>query len=158
MAGTVRGRMGRYEIALQLETSEVPRLIDWAERTAASEGITPEITFKLMLALEEAVTNVIGHAFVGIPPPQVLRVLLDIGPEALTAEVIDNGRAFDPSAAPEPDLTRPIEERQPGGLGIHLMRRMMDRIDYQRADGCNRLILVKFLKNPPAATRSERDR
>ena len=61
----------------------------------------------------------------------------------MVAEIIDNGRAFDPTAAPAPDLSLPLEQRDPGGLGIHLMRRMIDRVEYRRAGGENRLRLEK---------------
>jgi len=57
--------------------------------------------------------------------------------------VIDNGHPFDPTAAPEPDLSLPLERRRPGGLGIHLMRSMMDRVHYRRSDGSNILRLEK---------------
>jgi len=143
--------MASYEIALQLEVSEVPRLIAWVERAAADQGVPASIALRVALALEEAVANVIGHAFADVAPPYVLRVRLDIAPDSLTAEVIDNGREFHPTTAPTPDLAQPIEDRQPGGLGIHLMRGMMDRIDYRRADGLNRLILVKRLGDSPPA-------
>jgi anti-sigma regulatory factor (Ser/Thr protein kinase) len=97
----------------------------------------------MALILEEAVTNVINYAFADLPPPHMIRVKLDIAIERIVAEVVDNGRAFDPLARPEPDLSRPIEERDPGGLGILLMRRMTDRIEYRRSNGDNRLLLEK---------------
>ena len=50
-----------------------------------------------------------------------------------------SGAAFDPSAAPPPDLAIPLHQRDPGGLGIHLMRQMTDRVEYRRTDGHNRL-------------------
>src|SRR5436309_8229907 len=88
-AGTVRGKMARYEIALQPEVSEVPRLLDWVERTGAAEEIALDIMFRVALALEEAVTNVIHHAFSEMPTPHLLRVRLEIGPECLRAAVHD---------------------------------------------------------------------
>jgi len=150
--------MGKHEIALQPQLSEVARLLDWVERTAMAEGISGEIVFRVMLAIEEAVTNVIRHAFADLPSPHVLRVRLEIGVEELTAAVIDNGRPFDPSTVPEPDLTKPLGEREPGGLGIHLMRGVMDRIDYCRTDGFNRLTLVKRLAETPPERKTGRGR
>jgi serine/threonine-protein kinase RsbW len=95
------------------------------------------------LALEEAVANVINHAFAGVPAPHRIAVALAIEDDRVAAEIIDNGRPFDPSAAPEPDRTPPLESRDIGGLGIHLIRRMMDRVEYRRAAGENRLRLEK---------------
>lgn len=57
--------------------------------------------------------------------------------------MIDNGQPFDPSAAPEADTSLPLDQRDPGGLGIRLIRRMMDRVEYQRVAGENRLQLEK---------------
>lgn len=133
--------MAWYEIALPPDIAAIGRLTDWIARSCAAEGLAAEVTFKLTLALEEAVINVVNYAFAELPPPHVIRVRLEIGAEALAAEVIDNGRAFDPSTVPEPDLAAPLELRDPGGLGIHLMRHMVDRVDYRRADGINRLRL-----------------
>ena len=145
--------MGQHEIALQPHLFEVARLLDWVERTAVAEGVSGETVFRVMLAIEEAVTNVIRHAFADLPSPHVLRVELEVDGETLTASVIDNGRPFDPSTVPEPDLTKPLGEREPGGLGVHLMRGVMDRIDYCRTDDLNRLTLIKRLaETPPVQT------
>jgi anti-sigma regulatory factor (Ser/Thr protein kinase) len=57
--------------------------------------------------------------------------------------VIDNGHPFDPSAVPEPDVSLPLEQRDPGGLGILLIHRMVDRVDYRRVADENRLRLKK---------------
>src|SRR5580704_8964929 len=64
---------------------------------------------------------------------------LDIAADRCVAEIVDNGHPFDPSAAPPPDLAIPLHQRDPGGLGIHLMRQMTDRVEYRRTEGHNRL-------------------
>ena len=135
--------MAAHELRLEPQIAEIPRLIDWVEAHCAAEGMAAQARFRIALALEEAVTNVIGHAFVGIAPPHLIRVRLDITPQMFVAEVIDNGHPFDPTAAPVPDLSLPIEQRPSGGLGIHLMRTMMDRVQYRRADDENLLRLEK---------------
>ena len=71
------------------------------------------------------------------------RVRLDIDADSVAAEVIDNGRPFDPTSAPPPDLSLPLEQRPPGGLGIHLMRELMDGLDYRRSGDSNILRLRK---------------
>src|SRR4051812_7072416 len=114
--------MASHELNVEPQVSEIPRLLDWVEACCGAEGIVDELRYKVMLALEEAVTNVINHAFADVLPPHLIRVRLDISAELFAAEVIDNGRAFDPTQAPDPDFTLPLEQRTPGGLGIHLMR------------------------------------
>lgn len=135
--------MAAHELRLEPQIAEIQRLIDWVEAHCAAEGLAAQVRFRIALSLEEAVTNVIGHAFAGIAPPHLIRVRLDITPQMFVAEVIDNGHPFDPTAAPVPDLSLPLEQRQSGGLGIHLMRTMMDRVQYRRGDGENLLRLEK---------------
>jgi len=135
--------MAAHELDVTPEVGGVSRLIDWIGSRCAAEGLAPDVTFKLTLALEEAVVNVISHAFAGVPPPHSITVRLDIAAQSVTVEIIDNGRPFDPTSAPDPDLSLPLEQRHPGGLGIHLMRGMMDRLHYRRSYGSNILRLEK---------------
>ena len=65
--------------------------------------------------------------------------------EEVIAEVKDDARAFNPLTAPEADVTTPLDEKTAGGLGIHLMRKLMDEIDYQRLEDGNLLIMKKTL-------------
>lgn len=139
----VRGAMASRELSVEPQVSEIPRLLEWVTEACGAEGLGEDIRFKLMLALEEAVTNAIDHAFDGVPPPHRISVRLDVGAGSIAAEVVDNGREFDPTAAPEPDLTLTLEERTPGGLGIHLMRRVMDRLEYTRRGAENVLRMEK---------------
>ena len=137
--------MASYELCFPPQVSEITRLIDWVEACCGAERIGDQVSFRLALAIEEGATNVIGHAFAGLPPPHLMTVRLDITPQLLVAEIIDNGRQFDPTAVPAPDLTLPMAQRTPGGLGIHLMRSMVDRLQYRRSGGRNRLRLEKAL-------------
>ena len=135
--------MAAHELDVTPEVGEVSRLIDWIGSRCAAEGLAEDVTFKLTLALEEAVINVISHAFAGLPPPHSITVRLDIAAQSVTVEIIDNGRPFDPTSAADPNLALPLEQRHPGGLGIHLMRGMVDRLHYRRSGGSNILRLEK---------------
>lgn len=131
------------ELRLEPFLSEIPRLIDWVEARCAAAGVAGDIGMKLALALEEAVANVIRHGLPGSPAPHRIAVRLEIGSAMVAAEVIDNGRPFDPTGAPPPNLSLPLAERQPGGLGIHLMRQLMDGVDYRRSGDSNILRVHK---------------
>ena len=135
--------MAAHEISVEPDISALPPLLEWIEGRCREDGLADDVTFKMTLVLEEAVTNVINHGFADLPPPHLIRVRLDIALERIVAEVVDNGRPFDPLARADPDLSRPLEERVPGGLGILLMQRMTDRIEYRRSNGDNRLWLEK---------------
>ena len=131
--------MTARELLVKPQVAEIPRLIDWVLSRCGSAGVARELAGKMALVLEEAVMNVIGNAFTGRAEPHVIQVRLDITEQALAAEVMDNGRRFDPTKAPAPDLSLSLEERTPGGLGIHLIRSMVDRLHYRRAAGKNLL-------------------
>jgi len=135
--------MAEHELQVEPQVSEIPRLIDWIAACCCDEGVADEVGFKMTLALEEAVMNVITHAFHGVPPPHLITVRLRITSRMLAAEISDNGAPFDPTTAPDPDLSLPIEQRHPGGLGIHLMRSIMDRMQYSRSTDGNVLRLEK---------------
>jgi anti-sigma regulatory factor (Ser/Thr protein kinase) len=139
----VRGGMPSHELSLEPQVSEIPRLTNWVETCCGASGLANDLAFKMALAIEEAVMNVISHAFTDRAPPYMVKIRLDITPKLFAAEVIDNGRPFDPTAAPDPDLSLPLEQRDPGGLGIHLMREMTDRLLYRRSNGHNVLRLEK---------------
>jgi serine/threonine-protein kinase RsbW len=106
-----------------------------------ARSVDAETTFRAVLALEEAVTNVIKYA---CDDGREHAVLLEarLAPAELVLVVSDDGRAFDPCVAPPPDRQRPAEERAPGGLGIHLLRKLTVRMHYERSGEWNRLTLV----------------
>lgn len=92
------------------------------------------------LAIEEMATNILKYGYDDNGVHEIL-LLLRIEPGVLLIELQDDGHEFNPLEAPEPDLTLPIEQREPGGLGIHLVRKMAAKVDYQRCAGQNRLTI-----------------
>jgi serine/threonine-protein kinase RsbW len=141
----IRGGMAVHQIAVEPEIAGIPRLNEWVEETLTAEGVGATPIFNATLAIEEAVVNVIKHAFAGIAPPYRIVLSLAVTSDRLRVELCDNGREFNPALAPPPDLTSPLAEREPGGLGLHLIRSLMDRVEYRREAGENRLALEKSL-------------
>ncbi len=136
--------MALHELCIEPEVAAITRLINWIESCCGGAGLADDITYKMTLAIEEAVMNVITHAFDDLPPPHKIKIRLKVTADSIDAEIIDNGHPFDPTAAPDPDLSIPLEERSPGGLGIHLMRSVTDLLQYHRtSDGNNILRLQK---------------
>jgi anti-sigma regulatory factor (Ser/Thr protein kinase) len=140
--------MSRHVYSIEPDVSRIPALLDWLRGVCDAAGIGADIVFKVTLAIEEAAMNVISHAFRDAPPPHRAYLRLAFEPTRLVAELVDNGVQFDPSDQPPPDLSLPLEERDIGGLGIHLIRTMMDRVEYRRVEGENRLTLEKWLAPP----------
>ena len=136
--------MASHRVSIEPQVTEIPRLTSWVEACCAADGLASDFAFKMALALEEAVVNVINHAFSGTAAPHPITVRINITEESFAAEVIDDGVAFDPTAAPDPDLSLPLEQRDPGGLGIYLIRQLTDRLQYRRSRGRNMLRLEKM--------------
>ena len=132
-------------LTLVNQLSEVSKIAGFVEAFAAAEGLGPDVVFNLNLALDEVVTNVIRYAHDddGREHPIVVRLALER--DVLTAEVEDDGRAFNPLEAPAPDLGGSLDERPIGGLGIFLVRSVMTSVDYRREDGRNVLTMKKNL-------------
>jgi len=126
----------RLSVALRNDASEISRLVDRIDAFGLEAGLTPDVTFRLALSLDEIVSNVIRHGFDDDAEHQIL-VTLAVTDGHVTATVVDDGSAFDPREAPLPDLDAPLEKRQAGGLGMHLVRETMDEIDYRREGGRN---------------------
>jgi serine/threonine-protein kinase RsbW len=132
-------------LTLVNQLSEVSKISGFVEAFGVAEGLKPEAVFSLNLALDEVVTNVIRYAHDddGREHPIVVRLALER--DVLTAQVEDDGRAFNPLEAPAPDLSANLDERPIGGLGIFLVRSVMNSVDYRREDGRNVLIMRKKL-------------
>ena len=99
---------------------------------------------RINLVLDELVTNIIDYGFDDTGRHEI-RVTMAVEGGTLTIEVEDDARAFDPLAAAPPDLTLALEDRPVGGLGIHIVRTVMDTVEYQRRDGHNILTMRKTI-------------
>ena len=129
-------------VTLVNRLEEIERLAAHVEAFAAAHRLGEDIAYALNLALDELVTNVISYAYADAEEHQI-EVTLQLEPGVLRARVRDDGRAFDPLKAPPPDLDAPIEERAIGGLGLHIVRQMMDAVEYRRDPGHNVVTLAK---------------
>ena len=103
-----------------------------------------QLIFNLNLVLEEAVSNVILYAY---PQGEQQEIVLtaQTSDKSLIFVLTDSGKEFDPTQVPDTDVTLSAEEREIGGLGIFLIRQIMDKVDYQRREGKNVLTLCKHL-------------
>ena len=107
----------------------------------AEHGLDDSAAWPLHVALDEILSNIVRHSQTG-PKAGWIDVTIERRGDAVDMTVTDDGPAFDPLQLPEPDVTARIEERQPGGLGVHLVRKLIDRVEYTRAGGRNRLTMT----------------
>ncbi len=119
---------------------------DVARRMAEIAGFDAVQAEQLALAVDEASTNVIEHAYRGAGDRTVELGFEDEGDD-LRVDVLDQGEAVDPASVPEVDLRRYASERRTGGLGMHLMGRIMDSVTFRRTSRGNVCCMVK--RKPP---------
>lgn len=129
-------------LTLHNDIREIPQLSAFVESVCEEASLDMGVTMSLNLALEEAVSNVMMYAY---PEGTVGRVVVEASLEegCLVFVLRDKGKPFDPTAAPEADITLGVEERPIGGLGIFLVRQIMDSVRYVREGDENVLILTK---------------
>ena len=98
----------------------------------------------MSVALDEVLANVLSHAYDDAGAHEI-RIALAVYPDALRAEIEDDGRPFDPLTVAAPDRAAALAERGVGGLGIHFVRSLMSEVAYRRIGDRNRLVLTKAL-------------
>ena len=124
--------------------AEIPAASEAASRWLAKRNAPPSADYFANLAIEELVTNCIKYGY-DDSAEHIIEIELKLLAGELVLAVTDDGHPFNPIESPEPDTNLPAEDRPIGGLGIHLLRKMSDHMDYVRTDGRNRLTLRKSL-------------
>ncbi len=133
----------RLVVGMGAKLDELAGLQAEVARFGAGNGWPADWEFQVELAVEELVVNIVNYGFEDASDGRI-ELVLDWSPEALTIDIIDNGRPFDPfSEAPPPDLESAVDERPIGGLGVHFVKTMMDEARYRREDEKNHVTLVK---------------
>lgn len=134
------------QLTLQSDISGVTRLGTMIKDTAAKLNIPKSLAYQLRLAMEEAVVNIIDYAYPAGTSGNI-NVRVTFNGSRLKFVITDTGIAFNPTEASIADTTLSAEDRPVGGLGILLVRKLMDSINYERMDGKNILTLTKTITN-----------
>ena len=116
---------------------------DFVGAIARAEGFGDRDVYNIQLATDEAASNIMEHAYEGVTDG-LLEISCGMDGGAIRIVFVDHGEPFDPSDVPDPDLTADLSDRKIGGLGIYLMRKLMDEVFYQSDAGKrNTLTLIK---------------
>ena len=132
------------KLVIKNDISEISKLATFIGELSEELNFTPELNFNLNLVLEEAVSNVILYAY-SKEVQKEITLLANISDNNLIFVLTDSGKEFDPTKVPDADVTLSAEEREIGGLGIFLIRQIMDTVEYQRIGGKNVLTMRKQL-------------
>jgi anti-sigma regulatory factor (Ser/Thr protein kinase) len=133
-------------ITIAAESGHLPEVRAFVRDASARFGASAEISADLVQAVDEAVCNIIVHGDGGHAGE--IEVGAELHGRQIEITVLDRSFVFDPTAAPEPDLSVPPLARKPGGMGIHLVRAGTDAVHHRaRAGGGNELRLVRSLES-----------
>jgi anti-sigma regulatory factor (Ser/Thr protein kinase) len=124
------------------QTSFLGLIREITKKMAGGAGFDGATADRLALAVDEAATNVIEHAYRGAANREVEVRFEDRGPD-FRVDVVDDGAMVDPRAVPRVDLEKYVSERRTGGLGVHLMEKIMDSVTFRRTARKNVCCLVK---------------
>jgi anti-sigma regulatory factor (Ser/Thr protein kinase) len=131
--------MSEVSIEVRADGSAMAQIRGLVERFAAECTIAHRDVARVLIAVEELVTNVVRHGYDAAPG--TLRLTLRLEGARLLIAIVDDARPFDPFAQTPPDLDAPIEERRVGGLGLPIIKSLMDRTNYRR-DGTYNVVEI----------------
>lgn len=148
-----RGRVTREVVSqFPAEESQLDSIRRFVTETCRPSHLPPKDMNSVLLALEEACTNIIRHAY--LYGQGTIRLHIALAPDSIVFSLYDRGRSFDFDRAGAPDLDRYVQTGRKGGLGIYLIRKIMDEVDYRTIGDENRLRMVKRLPRARAVATS----
>lgn len=135
------------ELKITSKTENLSLIREFIQSAAFQVGMKPGVTEDIMLAVDEACTNIIKHAYKSFPDGEIL-LKLKYSDHKLTITIIDYGNSFHPENVPDPDLQKYYRQHRVGGLGMYLMKTLMDEVKYISVPGkYNEVFLTKYLNN-----------
>jgi serine/threonine-protein kinase RsbW len=138
-------QVNKILITLENKISEIERLADAVMKFGRKNSFSDKVIFDINLALEEVVNNVISYAYKDKNEHQI-NIYMELEGQVLLLKVEDDGAPFNPFDVPEPDIDKPLEEREPGGLGLFFVRNLTDELEYKREKDKNILIMKKKIQ------------
>ena len=143
--------MGVRELTVEAKTENLSKVLAFLDERLEDLGCTMKAQMQIEMALEEIFVNVASYAYKRDPnavyPSEMVSIRVEDteDPRSVAVTLTDCGMPFDPLTQKEPDITLSAQERQIGGLGIFLVKKSMDHVDYEFKDGQNILTLRKDL-------------
>lgn len=135
----------KEQLSIKSRTENLSEVREFTERFARHVGFSDDIINKIILAVDEACTNIIKHAYKNSPDGDIL-ISFTFEKNKLSISILDNGNHFEPYKIPEPDIKEFYKQKKSGGLGMYLMKKLMDEVIYSTSSGnFNQVTLVKYL-------------
>ncbi len=132
--------MAEGELKVEGTMANLPGILEFIESSCQKHHVDDTKAYEISLAVDEAVTNIITHAYTS--GGGNIRVVFARESDMIVITIEDEGSPFDPTKFPPPDVSADLEHREIGGLGIYLMRKVMDTVTYRR-EGCFNVLTMK---------------
>lgn len=132
----------RVEKIFPAKLEVIPDILDFISSYAEEAELHPKKISCLLLVADEVVANISLYAYE--KPPGELLLQIESDQRQFKLNFLDDGVLFDPLSVEKPDIQAHIRDREPGGLGIHVIRNFVDEMHYSRADNKNRLSLIMY--------------
>lgn len=129
--------MNEVRLSVRADAYAAHQLGRFAEAFMREAGVSDDDIARVLIALEELVSNLVKYGYPDEAARGFVAVTLQLLDDRLRATLVDDGRPFDPFARPAPDLDAPLDARPVGGLGLHIVKTMMDETQYHREDERN---------------------
>ncbi len=140
-----RNKKNTGELVVKSRTENLSLIRDFISNQASNSGLSAEEIENIMLAVDEACTNIIRHAYKSYPEGDIV-IKLEYNHEKLIISIIDHGNTFNPDTVPDPDLQKYYRNGKVGGLGMYLMKTLMDDVKYISVPGkYNKVLLSKSI-------------
>jgi serine/threonine-protein kinase RsbW len=130
------------DLAIHNDLSEVAVVRDALDRLGSELDVPARAIIQLQVVLDEIVSNVVKYSWPNGGKHEFL-VRITVGPTGVTLDIFDDGQPFDPRGAPEPPTPPEGQRPRPGGVGIHMIRKLVDELEYERIEGRNHTRLTK---------------
>jgi len=144
---SVHRKNNASELTVKSQTENLSEIRDFVSENALEAGIPSSTIDNIILAVDEACTNIIKHAYKLSPKGEII-IRIDYDEEKFTITIIDYGKSFEPDRVPRPDLQKYYLEHRVGGLGMYLMKSLMDNVEYITVPGkYNQVLLSKNIRS-----------
>ncbi len=146
------------KITRNAQLENLPQIRAFVKECCSTTELDSNTAYDLVLAVDEICTNIATHGYKGLEPGMIT-VRFRAGKKRVTIIISDRGHPFDPGNAPEPNLDRDWRKRPIGGLGLFLVNKIADEVNYKSApDGTNHLTLVKKISATSASSEGTKKR
>ena len=142
-----KSKLKKDKLEINSRTENLAEIREFINSAATESGFSKDAIDNIILAVDEACTNIIKHAYKYFPDGKII-LNLKTDKKTFTIDIIDYGKSFEPGLVPNPDLQKYFNEKRVGGLGMYLMKSLMDEVKYISVPGeYNQVSLTKNLNS-----------